>query len=53
MGKKKRSHPDVEELISRPWCYYCQFNAMQFELPNWALANFLSQASEISRISSS
>ncbi|OIW23806.1 hypothetical protein CONLIGDRAFT_686037 [Coniochaeta ligniaria NRRL 30616] len=24
MGKKKRGHPDVEELISRPWCYYCE-----------------------------
>jgi hypothetical protein len=25
MGKKKRGHPDVEELLSRPWCYYCTF----------------------------
>ncbi|KAH6623232.1 hypothetical protein F5144DRAFT_518151 [Chaetomium tenue] len=24
MGKKKRGHPDVEELLSRPWCYYCE-----------------------------
>ncbi|QBZ56831.1 hypothetical protein PoMZ_01748 [Pyricularia oryzae] len=24
MGKKKRSHPDVEELLARPWCYYCE-----------------------------
>ncbi|KAB5549498.1 hypothetical protein GE09DRAFT_1126686 [Coniochaeta sp. 2T2.1] len=24
MGKKKRGHPDVEDLISRPWCYYCE-----------------------------
>ncbi|KAI0473996.1 hypothetical protein GGR56DRAFT_649924 [Xylariaceae sp. FL0804] len=24
MGKKKRRHPDVEELLSRPWCYYCE-----------------------------
>jgi len=24
MGKKKRGHPDVEELVARPWCYYCQ-----------------------------
>lgn len=23
MGKKKRGHPDVEELLARPWCYYC------------------------------
>ncbi|GME22522.1 hypothetical protein GTA08_BOTSDO11874 [Neofusicoccum parvum] len=24
MGKKKRNHPDVEEIINRPWCYYCE-----------------------------
>ena len=24
MGKKKRGHPDVEELLARPWCYYCK-----------------------------
>lgn len=24
MGKKKRGHPDIEEIINRPWCYYCQ-----------------------------
>ncbi|KAJ4292857.1 hypothetical protein N0V88_005515 [Collariella sp. IMI 366227] len=24
MGKKKRGHPDVEELLGRPWCYYCE-----------------------------
>ncbi|TVY34480.1 BUB3-interacting and GLEBS motif-containing protein [Lachnellula subtilissima] len=24
VGKKKRGHPDVEELLSRPWCYYCE-----------------------------
>ncbi|KAK4237526.1 hypothetical protein C8A03DRAFT_44613 [Achaetomium macrosporum] len=24
MGKKKRGHPDVEELLARPWCYYCE-----------------------------
>ncbi len=24
MGKKKRGHPDVEEILSRPWCYYCE-----------------------------
>jgi hypothetical protein len=25
MGKKKRGHPDVEELLARPWCYYCTY----------------------------
>ncbi|ODA83188.1 hypothetical protein RJ55_01699 [Drechmeria coniospora] len=24
MGKKKRGHPDVEEVLARPWCYYCE-----------------------------
>lgn len=24
MGKKKRSHPNIEELLERPWCYYCE-----------------------------
>ncbi|KAI9891387.1 MAG: hypothetical protein M1814_002705 [Vezdaea aestivalis] len=24
MGKKKRGHPDVEEVLGRPWCYYCE-----------------------------
>lgn len=24
MGKKKRGHPNVEELLQRPWCYYCE-----------------------------
>ncbi|KAL1956715.1 hypothetical protein VTO42DRAFT_6865 [Malbranchea cinnamomea] len=24
MGKKKRGHPDLEELLARPWCYYCE-----------------------------
>ncbi|KAK4947333.1 hypothetical protein LTR10_013701 [Elasticomyces elasticus] len=24
MTKKKRNHPDVEEILSRPWCYYCE-----------------------------
>lgn len=24
VGKKKRNHPDVEELLARPWCYYCE-----------------------------
>lgn len=24
VGKKKRGHPDVEEVLARPWCYYCE-----------------------------
>ncbi|KAK4960767.1 hypothetical protein LTR66_012890 [Elasticomyces elasticus] len=24
MTKKKRTHPDVDEVLSRPWCYYCE-----------------------------
>lgn len=24
MTKKKRGHPDVEEILARPWCYYCE-----------------------------
>jgi hypothetical protein len=24
MGKKKRGHPNVEDLLARPWCYYCE-----------------------------
>ncbi|KAM5379372.1 hypothetical protein ACJZ2D_004070 [Fusarium nematophilum] len=24
MGKKKRGHPDIEEILTRPWCYYCE-----------------------------
>ena len=24
MGKKKRGHPDVEEILARKWCYYCE-----------------------------
>ncbi|KAI1433893.1 hypothetical protein GGR50DRAFT_665745 [Xylaria sp. CBS 124048] len=24
MGGKKRKHPDVEDLLNRPWCYYCE-----------------------------
>lgn len=24
MGKKKRNHPDVDDILSRPWCYYCE-----------------------------
>lgn len=23
-GKKKRGHPDLEEVLARPWCYYCE-----------------------------
>ncbi|KAF2093627.1 hypothetical protein NA57DRAFT_26372, partial [Rhizodiscina lignyota] len=24
MTKKKRRHPDVEDVLARPWCYYCE-----------------------------
>ena len=24
MGKAKRKHPDIEEILGRPWCYYCE-----------------------------
>lgn len=24
VNKKKRNQPDVEEIIARPWCYYCE-----------------------------
>ncbi|KAL2041877.1 hypothetical protein N7G274_005064 [Stereocaulon virgatum] len=24
MGKAKRKHPDLEEVLQRPWCYYCE-----------------------------
>ncbi|EFX04634.1 c2h2 finger domain containing protein [Grosmannia clavigera kw1407] len=24
MGKKRRNYPNLEELLSRPWCYYCE-----------------------------
>ena len=25
MGKNnKRKHPDIEEILGRPWCYYCE-----------------------------
>ncbi|KAI0877822.1 hypothetical protein GGS24DRAFT_446111 [Hypoxylon argillaceum] len=24
MGGKKRKHPDVEEILNRAWCYYCE-----------------------------
>lgn len=24
MGKAKRKHPDIEEILARPWCYYCE-----------------------------
>ncbi|KAL9607185.1 MAG: hypothetical protein Q9167_007874 [Letrouitia subvulpina] len=24
MGKKKKNHPDLDEILQRPWCYYCE-----------------------------
>ncbi|KAM4067220.1 RING-6 like protein [Hirsutella rhossiliensis] len=24
MGKKRHGHPDVEDVLGRPWCYYCE-----------------------------
>ncbi|RDA91346.1 hypothetical protein CP533_0011 [Ophiocordyceps camponoti-saundersi (nom. inval.)] len=24
MGKKRRGHPDIEDVLARPWCYYCE-----------------------------
>ncbi|KAL8969412.1 MAG: hypothetical protein Q9197_004357 [Variospora fuerteventurae] len=24
MGKNKRKHPDLEDILQRPWCYYCE-----------------------------
>jgi hypothetical protein len=24
MGKKKRGHVSVDDILSRPWCYYCE-----------------------------
>lgn len=24
MGKNKRKHPDLEGILQRPWCYYCE-----------------------------
>ncbi|KAI6784600.1 uncharacterized protein J7T54_006645 [Emericellopsis cladophorae] len=24
MGKKRRGHADIEEILGRPWCYYCE-----------------------------
>ena len=24
MVKSKRKHPDLEEILARPWCYYCE-----------------------------
>lgn len=29
--KKKRGHPDLEELLARPWCYYCGFWVLAWE----------------------
>lgn len=28
MGKKKRGHPDVEDILARPWCYYCELRKL-------------------------
>jgi hypothetical protein len=50
MGKKKRGHPDVEELLSRPWCYYCPSAAITLST-TWKLTQ--SQANETLKISSS
>lgn len=33
MGKKRRGHVDVEELLGRPWCYYC----MMLRPPKFAI----------------
>lgn len=24
MGKKKRGGPSLDEVLARPWCYYCE-----------------------------
>ena len=24
MGKNKRKHPEIEDILARPWCYYCE-----------------------------
>ena len=24
MGKKRRNHPNLDELLGRAWCYYCE-----------------------------
>jgi DNA-directed RNA polymerase subunit RPC12/RpoP len=24
MTKKKRNHPDLDDILARPWCYYCE-----------------------------
>jgi hypothetical protein len=24
MGKKKRGYPSVDDVLARPWCYYCE-----------------------------
>ena len=24
MPKNKKGHPTLEELLERPWCYYCE-----------------------------
>ncbi len=48
MGKKKRGHPDVEEILSRPWCYYCQLFLYLLPPPGANLSG--PQVSETSRI---
>ena len=30
VGKKKRGHPDLEEILARPWCYYCKLSSRRF-----------------------
>ena len=32
VGKKKRGHPDLEELLARPWCYYCKATQLNFNI---------------------
>jgi hypothetical protein len=47
VGKKKRNHPDVEELLARPWCYYCKFTPCTSNHPH-SFANMFHQVSVIS-----
>ena len=51
VGKKKRGHPDVEELLARPWCYYCK--SLQLLLPHRVVANSFPKVSVISMTSRS
>lgn len=49
MGKKRRGHPDVEDILSRPWCYYCMAASLSpSALRSWKLT--LLQASVTLRI---